>query len=121
MQCNAQSVELEFRNVLDGKTSSQFANASIPGGQLVGGVCIIQAEHGAGVVHFFETLGRLASDSLGGRVGGQELGMLGFDSLELVHQRVVFGIGDLRCVEDVVEMFVVAQLGAEFFCAAGWG
>ena len=73
------------------------------------------------MANFLEALSRLAAYSLGGRVGGEQFGMLGFDPLELVHQRVVLGVGDLRGIEDVVEMLVTAQLGAEFLCAAGWG
>ena len=39
--------------------------------------------------------------------------------LQLVHQRVVVGVGDLRRVENVVEVLVAAQFGAQFFGALG--
>jgi hypothetical protein len=68
-----------------------------------------------------EALGRLAADALGGRVGREQLGVRGLDALELVHQRVVLGVGDLRRVEDVVEVLVVAEFGAQFFGALAAG
>src|ERR1019366_9130753 len=40
-------------------------------------------------------------------------GVLGFQPLEPAHQRVVFGVGDLGSVEDVVLLFVVAELFGE--------
>ena len=54
-----------------------------------------------------------AADALGGRIRSEQFGMLGFQRLELAHQRVVFGVGDLRIVEHVILMFVVAQFLAE--------
>jgi hypothetical protein len=38
----------------------------------------------------------------------------GLDALELVHQRVVGGVGDLRRVENVIQVLVAAQFGAQF-------
>ena len=35
--------------------------------------------------------------------------MGGFERLELVHQRVVFGVADGGCVEDVVLIFVMSE------------
>src|SRR5260221_14622364 len=39
--------------------------------------------------------------------------MLSLQSLELVHQRVVFGIADLGPVEHVIQVFVTAQFGPQ--------
>jgi hypothetical protein len=61
-----------------------------------------------------KTLGRFAAHALGGRVGSHEFGVLGLDALELVHQRVVGGVGDLRRVENVIQVLVAAQFGAQF-------
>ena len=66
-----------------------------------------------------EALGGLAADALGGRVGREQFGMRGLDALELVHQRVVGGVADLRRVENVVEVLVAAQFGAQFGGALG--
>ncbi len=45
--------------------------------------------------------------------------MRGLDRLQLVHQRVVLGVGDLRRIEDVIEVLVAAQFGAQFLGAIG--
>ena len=54
-----------------------------------------------------EPFRRRGSDALRRRVGGDELGMLVLDRLQLVVQRVVGGIRELRVVEDVVAVEVV--------------
>ena len=68
---------------------------------------------------FWKPSRRLAADALRGRVGRDELGVVGLEPLELVHERVVFGVGNFGRVEDVVEVLVVAQLMAQSFCASG--
>ena len=69
------------------------------------------------MAHFLEAVSRLAADPLGGRINREQIGVRGLDALELVHQGVVFGVCDFRCVEDVVEMLVAAEFGAKFFSA----
>jgi hypothetical protein len=61
---------------------------------------------------FGEAVARGAADALGGGVGGDEFGVGGFELLELAHEAVILGVGDLRGVEDVVEMFVAAEFFA---------
>ena len=39
--------------------------------------------------------------------------MLRFEPPQLDHERVELGVADLRLVEDVVEMLVAAELGAQ--------
>ena len=46
--------------------------------------------------------------------------MVGLDALELVHERVVVGVRDGGRVEDVVEVLVMAELGAQEFGALCW-
>ena len=46
--------------------------------------------------------------------------MPGFERLELVHQGVELGIGDLRRRLNVVELFVVADLLPERLDAISW-
>src|SRR3954465_7697487 len=62
---------------------------------------------------------RLPADSLGGRVGGEKLGMLALDRAQLVQQRVVGVVADLRVVEDVVAVPVIRELLPEFGGAIG--
>ena len=124
-QRHAQAVHLVLGHILDRQRAGQLAAAGVPGGQLLGGVGVVQREHGPRVRDLAEALGGLAADALGGRVGGEQLGVRGFELLQLVHQRVVGGVGDLRRVENVIQMLVAAQFGAEFGGALGrrcvWG
>src|SRR5215211_4469828 len=63
--------------------------------------------------HLVELVERLAAHALGGRVRRAQLGMLGLDVAQLVEERVVFRVGDLRLVEDVVAVAVVLELPAQ--------
>jgi hypothetical protein len=62
------------------------------------------------VLDGLEPLDRPAGHALRGRVGRDEIGMLGLEPLELVQQRVELGVRDLGGVQDVVALFVVADL-----------
>ena len=121
VQGNAEAVELEFGHVFNREQAGELAHAAIPVGQLFGGVGVVKAEHGAGVAHLLEAFGGLAAYALGGRVRREHLGMRGFDALELVHKRVVRGVRDLRRVEDVVEVLVTVEFGAQFLSALSRG
>ena len=68
--------------------------------------------------HFRKALFRLAPDPLRGRVAGHQLRMLRLQRLQLAHQRVEGGVGDLRRIEDVVLVFVMAYLFAKGFDVA---
>jgi hypothetical protein len=57
-----------------------------------------------------EPLDGAAADTLRRRVGADERWMLGFETLQLPHQRIEFGVGDLgRCV-NVVKLLVATDL-----------
>ena len=62
---------------------------------------------------------RLAADTLRGRVGGDQLGMLRFQLLQLTGERVEVGIGNFGCVLPVVKVLVVADLFAQLFDSVG--
>src|SRR6266446_3911662 len=62
-----------------------------------------------------ESLARLAAYALSGGVGRDQFRMLGFKLLEFVDQFVEFGVADLRIVENVIAVFVVADLVAQGF------
>ena len=62
-----------------------------------------------------ESLGGLAAHALGGRVGGDQLGVRGLQLPQLDRQRVEGGVGDLGRVEHVVEVLVAADLLPQFF------
>ena len=61
-----------------------------------------------------EACGRTPADALGWRIGGDEIRVVGFEALELLHERVEFCVGYLGIVEDVVALFVIANEPAEF-------
>jgi len=46
-------------------------------------------------------------------VGESELGMLGFERLQAIRQRVVLRVGQFGRVEDVVQVLVAANLFAQ--------
>ena len=56
---------------------------------------------------------RLAAHPLGGRVGSDQVGVLGLQAAQLVQERVVDLVADLGVVEDVVAMVVVLELATQ--------
>ena len=68
-----------------------------------------QREHRLEVAHLLELLERVGAHALRRRVGGEQLGMLRLEVAQLVQQRVVLGVRDLRVVEDVVAVVVVPE------------
>src|SRR6266849_3967137 len=70
-----------------------------------------------------EALAWLAAYALRGRVGRDQLRMLGLEFFEFVDELVEFGVADFGIVEDVVAVFVVADLvaqGFDLFLYCGW-
>jgi hypothetical protein len=116
VQGEREAVELELADVADLFGAGQgVADALVPGAQFGLVVGVVEREHGARVRRLDEAFAGLAADALGGRVGRDQLGMLGLERLQAVHARVVLGVGDLGRVEHVVEMLVVAKVLAQGF------
>jgi hypothetical protein len=65
------------------------------------------------VAHLGKLIERLAADALGGRIGGDEFGMFGFERLQFAEQPVVFRIGNRRLVENVVGVVVALDFAAQ--------
>src|ERR1041385_3773529 len=59
----------------------------------------------------------LASDALSRRVRRDQLRLLGLELLQLIHQPVEFRVADLRIVEHVIAVLVMANLVAKRFNA----
>ena len=95
--------------------AAELVHAPLPVAEFVFAVSVVERKHGRGVRRFDETFARLAAHALRGRVGGDQFRMLGFELLQLVHQLVEFGVGDLGIVEHVVAVFVVADFLAQGF------
>jgi hypothetical protein len=104
--------ELEAR-VLDPLAREVVAHPLDPGAQLLLAARVGQREHRLLVRDLGQVGDGLAARSLRGRVGREQLGVLGLDRAQLVEQRVVLVVGDLGVVEDVVAVAVVAQLVAQ--------
>jgi hypothetical protein len=68
-QRHTQAVELQFGRVFDGQIAGQLAHAPVPVGQFLGGVGVVEREHGPRVLRLLESLGRLAAHALRRRVG----------------------------------------------------
>jgi hypothetical protein len=85
----------------------------LPVAQLVFVVGIVEREHGRGMPDFYKTLARPAPYPLSGRIGSDEGGIVRFQFLQFVHELIELGVGDLRVVENVVEILVVADFLAQ--------
>jgi hypothetical protein len=123
-QRDADAVDLQLRDIVDGVDPHPFllqtpSHALVEGAQFVFRIGVVETEHRLGVLDGLEGGGDAAADALRWGVGADQVGVLGLEPLELVHQRVELGVGELGIVQDVVALFVVADLAAEFvdpFC-----
>ena len=104
--------ELEVR-VLDPLAGQVVSHPLDPRLQLLGRARVGQRQHRLGVADLDQVRDRLAADPLRGRVRRDQLGMLGLDRPQLVQQRVVDVVADLRIVEHVVPVAVVLELLAQ--------
>ena len=73
----------------------------------------VDREHRHGMAHRLEALEHGADHALGRRIGRDELGMRRLDRLQLLEQRVVLGVGNLRRIAHVVGARVVLELLAQ--------
>ena len=104
--------ELELR-LLDPLARQVVAHPLHPRPQLLGRADVRQRQHLLGVADLDQVGDRLTADPLRRRVRRQQLGVLGLDRAQLVEQRVVDVVADLRVVEHVVLVAVVLELGAQ--------
>ena len=103
---------LEVR-ILDSLAREVVAHARDPGAQLVSTARVGQRQHRLRMADLDEIAHRLAAGALRRRIGRDQLGMLRLDRPQLVDQRVVLIIADLRIVEHVVAVAVVVELLAQ--------
>src|SRR6266852_4491793 len=87
----------------------------LPIAQLFFAVSVVEREHRGGMLRLHESLARLAADALRGRVWRDELRMLRLQPLEPVHQLVEVGVRNLRGIEHVIAILVVADFLAQSF------
>ena len=94
-------------------------DAVAPGGQLLVVEGVVERQQRRGVAHRREQRGdRDAAHALGRRIGRQQLGVPLLERVELAHQLVEVGVGDLGRVEHVVAVGVVIDLRAQLVDAA---
>ncbi len=79
-------------------------------------VGVVEREHRRRMRHLDESLSRLAAHALGRRIRRDQLRMRQLNRLQFVHQDVVISIADLRVVEHVVAVLVMANQLAQFQC-----
>ena len=93
------------------------------------GIGVVEAEHRLGVADRGELGKRLAADPLAGGIGGDQLGMSGFQVDEFLHQEVVFAVGSeggglliIGAIEggDLFGESAMALGGLFFHLTAGW-
>ena len=113
-----EAVDLRLGDVLDGLDRrpigrGQLAHAGVPGAELLLVAGVRQRVHRLQVPSGLELVERRGTHALGRRVGRQELGVLDLEVAQLVQQRVVVGVRDVRVVEDVVAAVVVLDLAPQ--------
>src|SRR4029077_1581323 len=109
VQGQRHAVELQFANIVNIFAAAELVDATLPGAELVFAVGIVQRKHGRGMRRFENPFARLAADALRGRVGRDQVGVIGFQLLQLIHELVELGVRNFRRVEDVVQIFVAAD------------
>ncbi len=73
------------------------------------------------MTHLAKGRQRFATHPLGGRLGGDQLGMLGLQRPQLLEQPVVLGIRHAGLVEHVVAIVMGVDFAAQFGNALGSG
>ena len=110
---HGKAIQLQFRHVFHLVAARQFAHAAVKVAQVVNRIGVVEAHHGRRVAHLGEFRGGRASHALRRGVGRDELRMLEFEFLQALHQLVELEVGDLRIVEHVVAVLVVADFVAQ--------
>jgi hypothetical protein len=95
--------------------AAAFAHTLVEGPQLFFVVGVVEAEHRHHVLDGWESLRRGSGDPLGGRIGCDEIRVVGLQPLELVQQPVEFLVGNLGRVMNVVPLFMMPDGVPQFF------
>jgi hypothetical protein len=80
-------------------------------------VGVVEAEHRLEVHGALEAGRHAPADALRRRLRCDELGVRRFERAQLVHQRVVLTVGELRRVQDPVALVVIAHQAPQFLDA----
>ncbi len=118
-QADRQAVQLGLGREHQLRPLQLLADATHEVGHLVLAEGIAQRQHRQGVAHFGELRRRGIAHAPGGRIGGGQLRVLGFQRLELAHQAVVLDVRNVGLVEHVVAVVGVVELLAQRGDAVG--
>ena len=111
-QRDREAVDLQLGDEAPGLLAQHPRVAREPRLGLLPRVGVLEGEHRLRVHDRLESLGGLAADAARRRVGGRELRVRGLERLELAHQPIELGVGDLGLVVDVVEPLVAAEISS---------
>ena len=111
---------LGLGHVVDRFAVQAVANAPVELGDFLFAEGIGQGQHGHAVLDRGKAGRWLGTDALGGRIGGDQVGMVGFQCFEFAQQPVVLGIAYDRVVQDVVAVVVVVELAAQAIDTFGY-
>ena len=114
---DGEAVHLRLADEGEVVAAGEGGGASMPGAQLVLGEGVGEAEQRQAVLDDAERGDGLAADALRRRIRRDELRVALFELAQLAHEVVVFGVADLRAVEDVVAVVVVGDEGAQLLDA----
>ncbi len=115
MQRQRKPVNLQLRHVFEPPSLGEFLAALVERAQLVEVVTVVERKHRPAVHHLRKTLSRFAAHALRWAVRRYLIGMLLFESLQSLEQRVIFRVRDLGIVVDVIKNFMTANLFAQLF------
>ena len=110
MRRHGEAVQLKFGHIAEFGAAEQVAHPAVEIAQLGVVQGIVQAQHGGAVTDFEETLPGLAADAARGGIRRGQLRMQIFQRLKPAHRGIVLRIGDFGIVENVVRVFVSAQI-----------
>ena len=103
-EAHCRAVNLHFGGVPSFTDIRHQARIAVfPLRQILGVEGIGERKHPPKMTVLGERGGWLGAGALGGTVWGTQSGVLGLDGLQLSHPPVVFGVGDLRRIENVVD------------------
>ena len=101
--------------------SAESSRSLAEGAEFVRAEDVIQRQHRHAVRHRGKGAVRLAANALGWRIGRDGLTAGSFQRAQFAHQRVVFGVGNARVIEDVVGVVVRTDFFAQGGKAGGVG
>jgi hypothetical protein len=108
-QVDREPVDFRLRHVRDVARAKPFADILVPLLERLVRRHFVERPHPRRVLDLLELLGRRRAHSLRRRLGRHQLRVRFLQRHELVVEAVVFGVRDLRIVEDVVAVEVVRE------------